>query len=114
MQSFHHNHTYPTSKCNPLPSFTPEIDACTYEDPNNPDAVKCENEGDCVDDPTQVFTYTCHCRAGYTGQRCETGKKYLKKHYKIYKNKIYTNLLMLQLMDKNIDKIHLHLGNVNF
>ena len=44
-------------------SFVPDIDDCT------PDA--CKNGGTCTDG---VNTFSCACSAGYTGDKCETGK----------------------------------------
>ena len=42
-----------------------------FSDINECASQPCEHDGQCEDG---VNSFKCHCEAGYTGVRCETGK----------------------------------------
>ena len=51
-------------------AYTYLLNTYFNSDINECSSGPCDNGGSCVD---QVNHYTCHCKPGYRGGRCETG-----------------------------------------
>ena len=50
----------------------PKTLSSSFSDINECASEPCQNDGRCEDG---VNSFTCHCKAGFTGKRCETGKQ---------------------------------------